>query len=204
MVRNQRRSHCPSQCSPISLLCRHSRRKANCLLLSECWVWKRLNLQSVSRPRYRGLKRSRTYWQRCTAAPDLVPSKRSCYCLTERRHCPQAQTAQGARQDTSMPRNEIFHNSPHNSKVVEGLGMTRPSSKVRIYRATSQLCFVSSVDAGRSCPIENVNQIPRVLVQIPLQLALRVEDELGRWIEDACALALILVVEVEYAGRQIE
>src|ERR1700756_5094608 len=60
------------------------------------------------------------------------------------------------------------------------------------------------VDAGRSCPIENVGESPGVLIQVQLQLALFIEDQLRRGIELTGALALVLGVEFEHAGGQIE
>jgi hypothetical protein len=60
------------------------------------------------------------------------------------------------------------------------------------------------VDAGSSCPIEDVRESPGVLTQIQLQLALLVEDQLRLGIERPGALALVLGVEFEDAGGETE
>jgi hypothetical protein len=59
------------------------------------------------------------------------------------------------------------------------------------------------VDAGRSFPIENVNEFPRVLIQIPLQFALFVEHELRQGMQNANALGLVLVVNFDDSGGKI-
>src|SRR5216684_3041961 len=59
------------------------------------------------------------------------------------------------------------------------------------------------VNAGRSLPIDNVNQVPRVPNEIHLQLPLLVDHELGCRVQDARALALVGVVQVELASRQV-
>src|SRR5271156_2495244 len=60
------------------------------------------------------------------------------------------------------------------------------------------------VDSGRSSPIEDVREPPRILRQVQLQLALLIKDQLRLGIESPHALALVLVVEFEHAGGQIE
>src|SRR5216683_185258 len=59
------------------------------------------------------------------------------------------------------------------------------------------------VNAGRSLPIDNANQVPRVPNEIHLQLSLLIDDELGCRVQDARALALVRVVHIEFAGRQV-
>src|SRR6266446_6493188 len=59
------------------------------------------------------------------------------------------------------------------------------------------------VNAGRSLPIDNVNQVPRVPNEIHLQLPLLIDHELGCRIQDARAFALVRVVQVEFASRQV-
>ena len=53
------------------------------------------------------------------------------------------------------------------------------------------------VNAGRSLPIDNVNQVPRIPNEIHLQLALLIDHDLGCRVQDARALALVRVVQVE-------
>src|SRR5260370_7025722 len=59
------------------------------------------------------------------------------------------------------------------------------------------------VNAGCSLPIENVNQVKRVPNEIYLQLSLLIDDELGCRVQDSRALALVPVVQVELASRQV-
>src|ERR1700730_18286160 len=59
------------------------------------------------------------------------------------------------------------------------------------------------VNAGCSLPIENVNQVKRVPNEVYLQLSLLIDDELGCRVQDARALALVRVVQVELASRQV-
>src|SRR5437868_4647320 len=60
-----------------------------------------------------------------------------------------------------------------------------------------------SVDAGSSLPIDYVNKLPRKSNKVVLQLTLLIKPELGLGVELARALGFILVVDVEFAGRQI-
>ena len=59
------------------------------------------------------------------------------------------------------------------------------------------------VNAGRSLPIDNVNQVPRIPNEIHLQLALPIDHDLGCRVQDARALALVRVVYVELASGQV-
>src|SRR6202521_4938427 len=59
------------------------------------------------------------------------------------------------------------------------------------------------VNAGCSLPIENVNQVKRVPNEVDLQLSLLIDDELGCRVQDARALALVRVIQVELASRQV-
>jgi len=60
------------------------------------------------------------------------------------------------------------------------------------------------INTGRSCPIQDVDQLPWVLSQIPLQFSLTVENELGCGIKHPRALALVLIVDFDDAGSEIE
>src|SRR5690348_3721892 len=60
------------------------------------------------------------------------------------------------------------------------------------------------VDAGRAFPVENIDQLPGVLIEVNLQLTLLIDHELGGGIQDACALVFVLVVQVDFAGSQVE
>ena len=52
------------------------------------------------------------------------------------------------------------------------------------------------INSGRSLPIENVNQLPRVPNEIYLQLPLLIDLELGCRVEHARALALVRVIQI--------
>src|SRR5215469_11165165 len=60
------------------------------------------------------------------------------------------------------------------------------------------------VDAGRALPVEHVDQLPRVLVQLDLKLALLVDRKLGQGKQHAGALFLVLVVKVKLTRCQVE
>src|SRR5438067_2068027 len=75
---------------------------------------------------------------------------------------------------------------------------------VDVRRRNSRFPSAALIDTGRSCPIEDVGESPGVLIQVQLQLALFIEDQLRRGIELAGALALVLGVEFEDAGSQTE
>src|ERR1700730_16241258 len=59
------------------------------------------------------------------------------------------------------------------------------------------------VNAGRSLPIDNASQVPRIPDEIHLQLSLLIDHKLGRRVQDTRALALVRVVQVELASRQV-
>ena len=61
-----------------------------------------------------------------------------------------------------------------------------------------------SVDALRAFPVDDVDKIPGILSQLELQLAVRIDGQLRGRIKNTSALVLFLVVEVEFAGGQIE
>src|ERR1700686_4353845 len=67
----------------------------------------------------------------------------------------------------------------------------------------SQIDDEALVNAGRSLPIENVNQIPGVPNEIHLQLSLLIDHELGCRVQHARALALVRIIQVEFASRQV-
>jgi hypothetical protein len=52
-------------------------------------------------------------------------------------------------------------------------------------------------------PVEEVPKSPWVLIQIELHLAVLVNDQLGRGVQDAGALALVLVIQVEFTGCKV-
>ena len=60
------------------------------------------------------------------------------------------------------------------------------------------------IDAGSSRPVEYVDQFPWILCEIPLQLPCVTKHEFGSGIQDAGALALVLIVNLEDAGSEIE
>jgi hypothetical protein len=60
-----------------------------------------------------------------------------------------------------------------------------------------------SVGAGRSLPIDNGNQFPGVTNEIPFQLTLLIDHQLGFRVQKARALGFILVVQVQFANRQV-
>ena len=53
-------------------------------------------------------------------------------------------------------------------------------------------------------PVDDANQIPVVLIELKLQLTLFVDDQLGSRVKNARALVLVGIVQVEFAGRQVE
>src|ERR1700722_7640294 len=60
-----------------------------------------------------------------------------------------------------------------------------------------------SVNARGSFPIYDVNELPVKPNKVVLQLSLLIDRELGFRVERARAFGLILVVNVEFPGRQI-
>src|ERR1700730_19218316 len=59
------------------------------------------------------------------------------------------------------------------------------------------------INAGRSLPIENVNQLPRIPNEIHLQLPLLIDHELCFRVKDARTLALVRIIQVEFTGGQV-
>lgn len=55
----------------------------------------------------------------------------------------------------------------------------------------------------RFVPVNDVDEFPGILVQPKLELPLVVDDQLGRRIQNAPALVLVLIVQVEFAARQV-
>src|SRR5580698_11648344 len=60
------------------------------------------------------------------------------------------------------------------------------------------------VDAGGALPVDDVDQFPRILIELELNLTLFVHGELASGIEDAGAFALVGVVDVELAGGEVK
>ena len=52
-------------------------------------------------------------------------------------------------------------------------------------------------------PVDDANQIPVVLIELKLELALFVDDQLGSRVKNARALVFVGIVQVEFAGRQV-
>jgi hypothetical protein len=77
----------------------------------------------------------------------------------------------------------------------EPLDSRRVDNFEKVILRGNRLQLAVLVDAGRSWPIDDINELPGVLSQVPLQLALFIKDQLRRGIEGPCALALVLVVD---------
>lgn len=60
------------------------------------------------------------------------------------------------------------------------------------------------VDAWRALPIEHIYEVPGILIEFDLKLALFVDRKLAGRIQDARALAPVRVVQVELSARKIE
>src|SRR5436305_2732530 len=60
------------------------------------------------------------------------------------------------------------------------------------------------VDAAGSCPIENVRESPGILIEVQLQLAFLIENQLRCRKQLSGALAPVLRVEFEHASGQAE
>src|SRR5664279_2429340 len=56
----------------------------------------------------------------------------------------------------------------------------------------------------RALPVDEVAQAPGILVQLNLQFAVFVDGELAGGIQNASALALVLVIQLKFAGGQVE
>src|SRR5215467_4999557 len=57
---------------------------------------------------------------------------------------------------------------------------------------------------GPSLPLDDVRQLPGILVKLPLQLAFLIDDELGGREKNTAALVLVVIVDVDFASGQIE
>src|SRR5215472_2095331 len=84
-----------------------------------------------------------------------------------------------------------------------------PPRRANITRPELTPTSLESVDrplvhAGRALPVEHVDQLPRILVEFELHLSLIVERQLRQRKQDAGALALVLIVEVKFACREVE
>src|SRR5579862_2000829 len=52
-------------------------------------------------------------------------------------------------------------------------------------------------------PVDNVGELPGILVELKLKLAILVDDQLRSWVENARALVLVRIVQVEFASGQV-
>ena len=64
--------------------------------------------------------------------------------------------------------------------------------------------LLASVLGASTVPIDDVDQLPGILAEFKLKLALFVDDELGSRVQYAAALVLIRVVQIKFASGQIE
>src|SRR5882672_3068777 len=55
-----------------------------------------------------------------------------------------------------------------------------------------------------SIPLDDVHQLPRILVKLPLQLAFLIHDELSGRKKNTVTLALVFIINVDLTGGQIE
>jgi len=55
-----------------------------------------------------------------------------------------------------------------------------------------------------SVPIDDVDQLPGILAELKLKLALFVDDQLGSRVKHSAALLLILIVQIKFPSGQIE
>src|SRR6185437_7364186 len=55
-----------------------------------------------------------------------------------------------------------------------------------------------------SLPLDDVNQLPRILVQLELQFAFLVDDELRGREKSTATLAFVFRIELDFTGGQIE
>src|SRR4029077_12531276 len=62
----------------------------------------------------------------------------------------------------------------------------------------------NSVDAGSAFPVDDIDQFPGILIELELNLALFVQGQLASGIENAGALALVGVVDVEFTGGEVK
>jgi outer membrane receptor protein involved in Fe transport len=87
------------------------------------------------------------------------------------------------------------------------MGFPLPAEGASASRCNRERCIAATcsgatsqprhlINAGRSLPIENVNQLPRVPNEIYLQLSLLIDLELRFGVEHARALALVRIVQI--------
>jgi len=60
------------------------------------------------------------------------------------------------------------------------------------------------IDAGSALPVDDVDQFPRILIELELNLALFIHGELASGIENASALALVCIVDIEFPSGEVE
>ena len=60
------------------------------------------------------------------------------------------------------------------------------------------------MDARRAFPIENIDQLPGVLIEVDLQPPALIHHELGLRKQYARSLIFVLVVQVDFAACQVE
>jgi mechanosensitive ion channel-like protein len=60
------------------------------------------------------------------------------------------------------------------------------------------------INASSAFPIDDVNQFPLILRKLKLKLSLFVDSKLALWIENAAALFLVGIVDIELAGGKVE
>jgi hypothetical protein len=67
-----------------------------------------------------------------------------------------------------------------------------------VARSIEWLCL-----AARLVPVDDINQLPGILAELPLKLALFVDNQLGSGEKHAGALVLVGVIYVEFARGQV-
>ena len=55
-----------------------------------------------------------------------------------------------------------------------------------------------------SIPLDDISQPPGILVKLPLQLTFLIDDELCSGEKNAVTLALVFIVDIDFAGSQVE
>jgi hypothetical protein len=72
---------------------------------------------------------------------------------------------------------------------------------------TGEIAHPSTTDllfGASAIPIDDVDKLPGISTQLELKLTLSVDDQLGSRVEDSAALLLVGIVQVNFAGGQIE
>ena len=80
----------------------------------------------------------------------------------------------------------------------------QPTAAVRIYERQLEQRDESLVDASGSRPVQDIDEFPGVLCEVPLQLPCVTKHELGSRVRDSRALALVLVIDLDHARSEIE